>query len=97
MSKVWVPIEKRYSRELQRKIKMRLIKAYGGCEICGEDQWGELVVHHKKYRVDVLPEHVHLLCNTHHNMLHKFCTGRDPELPRFTDDFIKLMKQELAA
>lgn len=59
-----------------------------------EKNYKKLVVHHQKYRVIVEPTHVRLLCIDHHNQLHRFCPPNDRDLPRFTNDFIKLMKAE---
>ena len=85
---------KREPRPVMWAMKGKLIEIHGGCQICGEDKWKNLVVHHQVYRPNLELKHLRLLCDFHHNQLHLYCPGSDRDLPRFTDVYISGMREE---
>lgn len=88
------PLFKREPLRAIRGMKVSLIRVRGGCEVCGESAIEKLHLHHKRYRPELEPSDVSLLCTSHHKLLHVYVSGRDSDLPRFTDVFIEGMKQE---
>lgn len=83
---------KREPLRVIRGMKVNLVRVRGGCEVCQEPDINKLHIHHKRYRPELEPEDVSLLCAAHHRMLHKYITGRDNDLPRFTEVFIAGMR-----
>lgn len=81
---------------LRRKFKKKLLLLRGGCEVCGESEWGKLELHHKVYRWTLEIDDLSLLCREHHQLLHKFVKASDRDLPRFTDVFISGYRDSLA-
>ena len=59
------------------------------CKACGYSK--KLVNHHTHYAGlhGALLDKTIILCERCHNLLHKFVRGKDPDLPTFTDNFVK--------
>ena len=83
-----------HTPEFRRQLRAKLLVLRKGCEICGIAVWSELVLHHKRYRHEIEMRDLSLLCRKHHDELHSFVRANDPDLPRFTDVYIKGMHNQ---